>query len=180
MQKPTKSSLLSFILTMSVVILVVLYLVLSLNTYDMLWFLPTFKAEASAITVHCYGEDVEVVQGSEAFKKLNEVINDSISGRKRWDQLTLSDATLEEYLHSPKMMVLEVQYAQPERIHSIYRFYKNFSQLYIPLDARHSKINAVFGMLGDQVEAGSMIIHDNSAIIQAVEDSNLCKNQSIQ
>jgi hypothetical protein len=101
-----------------------LFSVVAMNTRDLLWFMPTFKEVPVGITVHCYGKDAEVKPGEPAFEAVTSAVNDSMSGSKRWDQTSMSDATYEEYKTSPKVMVIELQYDPPAVVHSAIRLFK--------------------------------------------------------
>ena len=180
MQKQKKSSIGSMLLTAIVILAILLYVIFSLNLKDPLWFIPTYNATASEIIIHCYGEDVQVEPGSAAFVSLNDAVNKGISGTKRWDSLSLSTVTYEDYMSNPKMMVLDFRYDKPQMIHSAYRFFKKFDQLLIPLVGRHANYNSVFGRLGEYPEAGSFHLRDNAPILQLVEELQLCKNQNSQ
>ena len=143
--------------TTLVFIIVTFYAVISLNTRDLLWFWPKFENQPDRILVHCYGEDVEITAASQNFDPMSDVINDTLSGEKRWDPLSLSEATYDEYRTSPRMMTLEVYFPEPVRIHTQTAFFSNVDILVIPLDARHSAHNTLFGrtQAGDQT-AGSL------------------------
>jgi hypothetical protein len=157
-----------------ILVAALVYFVISLNTQDMLWFVPTFDGLPRQMIVHCYGNDVEV-KPSSAFETVNEAVNDTLSGRKRWDQLTMSDETYQEYLVSPTMMVLELVYDPATRIHSHYAFYKHVNQIFIPLDGRHASTNAIFGRRGDFILSGSFHVNSIAPILEAVQQNGICQ-----
>lgn len=96
----------------------VIYLIIALNTGDLLWISPFFNADPVAIVVHCYGEDVPIEPSSEGFREINSLVQQTLTGRKRWDPFTMSAVTYEEYQSHPAMMVLELFYGSKIRIHS--------------------------------------------------------------
>jgi hypothetical protein len=116
-----------------------------MSTQDLLWVWPFFSEQSYEIDLHCYGEVVKFKPGSTQFNKLTDLVNDSISGSKNWDGTTLSDDSYSYYQTSDDVMVIELFYAPPVRIHTFYKFYGNVDTIIIPLDGRHSETNALFG-----------------------------------
>lgn len=164
-------------LTTIIVIVIMTYLIISLNTGDLLWFVPNFDGLPTRILVHCYGQDVIINAGDPSYEAVNMAVNSSLSGSKRWDQLSLSDNTQAEYQTSPIMMVMELSYNPPARIHSYYKFYKNIDTLIIPLDGRHASTNTVFGLLQGNIDAGSFHVTTIKPILDALEQEGLCSKQ---
>jgi hypothetical protein len=173
--KPHSPSLLSMLGITLPIIAVMFVLIVAFNTGDLLWFYPVFDEVPVGMTVHCYGETVEVRPGDPAFTVLNTAVNQVISGTKRWDQLSLSDVTYEEYQTSDQMVVLELYYEPPVRIHSAYKFMKNIDTIVIPLVGRHAQSNAIFGRLGEFIAAGSFHFKTMAPIEQAVQAAGLCQ-----
>jgi hypothetical protein len=151
------------------------FLIISFNTGDLLWFLPGFDGIPAGILVNCYGQDVVVNAGDSSFQAVNEAVNSTLSGTKRWDQLSLSDATYAEYQTSPDMMVMELTYDPPVGLHSFYKFFKNVDTMIIPLDGRHAQTNAVFGLLRGNIEAGSLHVPTMQPILDALEREEICQ-----
>lgn len=127
--------------------------------------------------VHCYGHDVVINPGDSSYQVVNEAVNSTLSGSKRWDQLSLSDVTYAEYQTSPNMMVMELSYDPPARIHSFYMFFKNVDTMIIPLDGRHASINTVFGRLRGYNEAGSLHVATSQPILDALEREDICRKE---
>lgn len=153
------------------------FLVISLNTGDLLWFLPTFNGLPAKMVVHCYGQDVEIGAGDPLYQAVNEAVNSALTGSKRWDSLSMSDLTYEEYQTSPSMMVIELRYDPPTRIHSLYKFYKNIDTIVIPLDGRHASTNAVFGQLRGNMIAGSLHVDSMEPIVNTLAEEGICREQ---
>ena len=154
--KPSVAGLLAIV---AVIIVVLAYAAISLNTGDLLWFWPRNDNLPQAIVIDCYSEDVVVNPTSTDFVEITTRVNDVMSGQKRWDPLSLSDITYNEYLSHPKMMTLEVSYPKPVRIHSNTAFFSNVDILLFPLDARHSSKDVVFGRTeAGHPAAGSLFI----------------------
>lgn len=150
-------SILRLLLTIVVFVVITFYAVISLNTRDLLWFWPKFENQPTRILVHCYGEDVEITTASQNFDPLTDIINRTLSGEKRWDPLSLSQVTYDEYRTSTRMLTMEVYYPDAVRFHTQTAYFSNVDILVIPLDARHSTYNTLFGRTqeGDHA-AGSL------------------------
>ena len=151
-----------------------LFLITAMNTGDLLWFWPIFNQVPVGITVHCYGTDVQVKPGQPAFEVVNNAVNTSLSRAKRWDQLSMSDSSYQEYQTSPAVMVVELSYDPPVRIHSQYAFFKAVNKLIIPLDGRHASVNAVFGRTRGFTNAGSFHIKSTAPIVTALQEQGIC------
>jgi len=72
------------------------------------------------------------------------------------------------------MMVLELFYPEPIRIHSNYKFFSNVDQLLIPLDGRHAQTNAIFGLNQGVPTAGSMHIESIASISSYLQNQGIC------
>jgi hypothetical protein len=173
----TTPSLLQVAVIAIVGVALLAFLVISFNTGDLLWFLPTFNGLPANMVVHCYGQDVVIEAGNPSYQAVNEAVNSSLSGSKRWDSLSMSDITYEEYQTSPSVMVIELRYDPPTRIHSIYKFYKNVDTIVIPLDGRHASTNAVFGHLRGYMIAGSLHVDSMEPIVNALAEEGICQIQ---
>ncbi len=97
-----------------------------------------------------------------------------MSGRKRWDSLTMSEATYQEYQTNPQMIVLEFFYPEPVRVHSTYKFYSNVDNLVIPIEGRHSQTNAVFGQANGIPTAGALHIDSTEQFKTYMTNMDLC------
>lgn len=168
-------SILKLSLISLVVLLVVTYLVISLNTNDLLWFDQRFDETAFQIAVHCYGTDVMIEPGSPNFEPLNRLFNQTMSGPKRWDPLSMSEITYQDYQTHPKMMSIQAFYAPPVRVHSNVKFFSNVTTLIIPLDARHSASNAVFGRNQSYPVAGSLHVENTNLLTEYLVAEGLCR-----
>jgi hypothetical protein len=160
---------------MVVLVLVpLIYGIIALNTGDLLWVSPIFNFQPQTITVHCFGEDVYLEAGTEDFVALTQLINQSLTGRKRWDSISISDVTYEEYQSHPKMMVVELTYPKPIRVHSRYKFFSNVDRIIIPLVGRHAQSNAVFGRRFDFPIPGSFHADDMELVKDYLTENDLC------
>ena len=160
---------------MAVIILVpLIYFMIALNTGDLLWLSPVFNYQPQTITVHCFGEDVFLQYDSAEFDSMVDLVNGSLTGRKRWDPLSISDVTYQEYQSHPQMMVVELTYPEPIRVHSRYKFFSNVDRLIIPLVGRHAQSNAIFGRWAQFPAAGSFHVDDLSALKEFLAENELC------
>jgi hypothetical protein len=172
--QPTSPSLLRFFGLAILFIAPVIYLIIALNTGDLLWISPFFNAQPAAIVIHCYGEDIPLQPGSEQFNEINGLVKQTLTGRKRWDPLTLSAVTYEEYQTHPRMMVLELFYNSKIRIHSRYKFFSNVDTLIIPLDGRHAQTNAIFGRTNEYISVGSLHVKNTAPLVEYLSVEGIC------
>lgn len=172
--KPSSPSLLKAGISGVVIFGIIIFAVVALNTGDLQWFSSGFKEVPVDIIVHCYGTDVEVKPGLPAFEAVNNAVNTSLTGSKRWDETTMSDVTYQEYKTSPSVMVIELHYDPPVTIHSQYMFFKSVSWLIIPLDGRHAATNAVFGLESGHTTPGSYHVNSTEPIVTALQEQGVC------
>lgn len=159
-------------------LLLVYYLIVALNTGDLLWFWPVFDARPVQMVIHCYGQDVTLEPGSADFEPLTALLNTQLSGRKRWDSLSMSQETYQAYLTSPKMMVLEVRYGEPVRVHANFKFFKRVDTFLIPLVGRHDYTYPVFGRYRGMSVAGSIHVETTQPLRDYLERHGLCVTPS--
>lgn len=160
---------------MAVLFLVpLIYGIIALNTGDLLWASPVFNFQPQTMVIHCFGENVYLESGSADFEQMTELVNQSMTGRKRWDSLSLSDATYEDYQSHPQMMVVELTYSNPIRVHSRYKFFSNVDRIIIPLVGRHAQSNAVFGRRFDFPIPGSFRVDAMKPIKDYLAENDLC------
>ncbi len=148
--------------------------ILSLSTGDVLWFWPMFNEQPGSITVFCYGETVTLQPGQSQFSELTGAFNQSLSGYKNWDSLSLSDETWADYQSHEEMLVLVFHYAQPVRVHSLYKYFSSVDTLIVPLVGRHAQTNAVFGMADGLPGSGSLHMRDTRPLAQYLADQGIC------
>lgn len=117
---------------------------------------------------------MSIPAGSDHFSSLVEIVNQTLSGRKRWDSLTMSAETYREYQTDPDMMVVELAYPAPIRVHSRYKYFSNVDKIIIPLVGRHAQTNAVFGRRFDLPAAGSFHVKTTAPILEYLVENGLC------
>ena len=153
---------------------ILFFAVTAMNTRDLLWFWPSFEEVPVGIFVHCYGKDIEVQPGQPAFEAVTNAVNTSLTGNKRWDDLSMSDVTYQEYQTSPTMMVIELSYSPPATIHSMQAFFKAVDRLIIPLDGRHAYANAIFGLERGYTKPGYYHVKSTMPIVTALQEQGIC------
>jgi hypothetical protein len=161
-------------LTVVAVLSIAVYSVISIATGDWLWFNQKFSETPNSIVVYCFGETIELEPGSYHFSALADIANEQMSGRKRWDSLSLSDETYQEYQVSPSTKVIEFYYPEPVRVHNTSKFFSSIDTLIIPLEGRHAQSNAVFGQNDGISSGGSLHIESTERFEQYLQNQKLC------
>ncbi len=176
MAEPRSSSpsLLKAVIAGVVIFGAILFFVVAMNTGDLLWFWPIFKEVPIGMTVNCYGKTVQIEPGQPAFEAVNNAVNSSLTGVKRWDQTSMSDVTYEEYKTSSQVVVLMLHYDPPVTVHSQYAFFKAVNWLIIPLVGRHAPTDAVFGIEGGYTDPGSYHVNSTAPIADALQAQGVC------
>jgi hypothetical protein len=162
------------VLTVVTVLSIAVYSVISLATGDWLWFTQKFSETPNSIVVYCFGETIEIEPGSYHFQALTDLANEQMSGRKRWDPLSLSEATYQEYQSSIRTKVIEFYYPEPIRVHNTSKFFSSVDTLIIPLEGRYSQGNAVFGQNNGVSSAGSLHIESTERFEQYLHNQKIC------
>jgi hypothetical protein len=160
--------------TAFIILVAIVYLMMTLNTTDPLWFWTAFEETPSTVKLYCYGDVKTLAPDSQEFSELTAVFNENFSGYKNWDSLTLSEESWADYQVNDQFATLVLEYPAPVRVHSIYKYFSNVDRLIVPLDGRHSQSLAVFGMNGDVPGSGAMHIRTLTPLIDYVSDSGIC------
>lgn len=83
--------------------------------------------------IHCFGQDDYLETGIVVFFAMTDLVKQSLTGRKRWDSLSLSGSTYQDRQSHPQMMVVELTYSEPIRVHSRFNIFSNEDRITIPL-----------------------------------------------
>jgi len=164
----------SLVRTTFFIVVVIVYLMMTLNTSDPLWFWTAFDETPTSIKLYCYGEEKALAPGSQEFTELTSIFNENFSGYKNWDSLTMSEESWADYQVNDQFATLVMAYPQPVRVHSIYKYFSNVHRLIVPLDGRHSQSLAVFGMNGEVPGSGAMHIRTLTPLINYMNTSGVC------
>jgi hypothetical protein len=174
MDKSKSPSLINLGLTALFLIIALVYGIITLSTQDPLWFVSTFEEYPEEIDLYCYGDPIILRPEDQHFPELVRILNQTLSGTKNFDSLTMSTATYEYYQTSPEVVALEVVYTHKVRIHSFYSFFSNLDSIVIPLVGRHSNVNAIFGRSNGLATGGSLHYSTMPDVTAFVQQSGLC------
>jgi hypothetical protein len=167
-------SIRNLVIVVVIVLVLIIYAIISFTTGDWLWFSTSFRETPYAVVLHCRGETLNIDQGSFHFSRLTRIMNESMSGRKRWDSLSMSEETYHDYQSNPQMVVVEFFYREPVRVHSTYTFYSNVDNLVVPLEGRHAQTNAIFGQNDGVPTGGSLHIESKDEFKVYLQNMELC------
>lgn len=168
------ASIFDFLLTIGGAAVFFIYLTLAIYTKDARWFWPFFTAEPSYAVIRCYGNEVTLDGSWPETAEITRLVNEQVSGDKRWDELNLTDETFEYYQTSPLMVVLEMHYAEPQRIHSQSPFFSGFDALIIPLDGRFSEQEILFNLVNSKPAGGSFHVDSFDPLRNYLAEQGLC------
>lgn len=171
------ASVLNFLATIFLAIVAFIYLSLTVYTKDALWFYPGYEGVPAFGVLRCYGVENLIQEDSPHFAAVTALVNEQISGDKRWDELNLTDDTFEYYRSSELMMLLELHYDEPQRIHSFSPFFSNFDTLLIPLDGRHAEKTILFSLVNGKPAGGSFHLETYDPLLSYIEENDLCKRK---
>ena len=167
-------SLTEFFITIVLAFAFFVYLSITIYTKDPLWVWPVYNSQPVSALIRCYGGKVGLEGHSTDLTAIAGMVNEQLSGKKRWDELNLTDQTYEEYQSSPRMMILELFYDSPQRVHSSSPFFSNFDSLLIPLDGRHSDTSIIFALIGGMPGGGSFHVQDFQPVVDYLVQRNIC------
>ena len=125
--------------------------------------------------IHWFGEDVYLETGIVVFFAMTDLVKQSLTGRKRWDSLSLSGSTYQDRQSHPQMMVVELTYSEPILVHSQYKFFSNVNRIIIPLVGRHAQSNSIFGRRNDYPAAGSFHVNNMAPVKEYLTENALCE-----
>jgi hypothetical protein len=171
-----KVSILEFLLTIGFAILALIYLMLTATSHDLLWFWPKFNNVPVQMTIRCYGQERKLEGTSEEAQAITMLVNEQLSGNKRFDTLNLSTPTYDYYQNDPGVMTLKLDYSSPVRIHLPNVYFTNITSLLIPLEGRYANTSIIFGMIYGVPTGGSLHVNSTQPIIDYLTITGLCTN----
>ena len=172
-----QASLFSFVLTIGLVVAGSMYLLKTAYSRDPLWFWPTFESMPSQVMIHCHGNKILLEGSSIEAINIASMVNQQLSGKKQFDPLSLSTATHDYYKTEADVVSLELIYSEPVRVHLPTMYFTNITSLLIPLQGRYADTNIVFGLIDGHPAGGSIHINSNQAMINYLDESELCISQ---
>jgi len=150
------------------------YVLISLDTQDWIWFSNRFAETPNRVIVQCYGKSINLDRGSNHFSALAEILNEIISGQKRYDPLSMSLETYQDYQHSSGMMTIEFFYSAALRLNNEIQAYSGVDHLVIPLEGRHARTDAIFGQNQGIPIAGSLHVESTERLREYLRNENIC------
>jgi len=146
----------------------VYYAIMAANNRDLLWWWPWFEEMPAEVAIYRAGERTVITPDSPEYAPLVEAINESLSRRRGYLNLGLSEPTLQEYM--TEATVIELAYPALVSMHSQYRLVP-FDGLLIPLEGRYSDWYVVFISQEGQYIAGALQLATTDPIRDALMDS---------
>jgi hypothetical protein len=125
--------------------------------------------------VHCFGNTTVFDPGSYHFGALAKIMNETMSGQKRYDPLSMSQETYQDYQQHPGMVAVEFFYPAALRVHSEVKFYSSVDNLVVPLVGRHAQTNAVFGQNKGVPTAGSLHVESTERLKEYLHNQKICQ-----
>jgi hypothetical protein len=168
-------SVLNLVLIVIFIIAIVVYAIISLSTGDWMWFSNRFAETPNGVIVHCFGNSIEFDPGSYHFGALAEIMNETMSGQKRYDPLSMSLETYQDYQQHPGMVTIEFFYPAAIRVHSGYKFFSSVDNLVVPLEGRHAQTKAVFGQNQGVPTAGSLHVDSTERLKEYLRNQKICQ-----
>jgi hypothetical protein len=172
--KAKSASLLEFLITITLAIAFLIYFSIASYTKDFLWFWPVFNSQPVSALIRCYGQEIYLERNPADLKAIADMVNKQLSDQKRWDELNLTDQTLEEYQSSSQMMILELFYDGPQRLHTSSPFFSSFDSLLIPLDGRYADTSIVFALISGKPGGSSYHVQSFQPVADYLAQRKIC------
>jgi hypothetical protein len=169
-----KVSILDFLLTIGLAIVVFIYLMLAAYSRDLLWFWPKFDEMPVLVLVRCQGQEHRLEGTSAEAQVIAWMLNEQLSGNKRFDNLNLSAPTYEYYQTDQGVITLELLYSEPVRIHLPNMYFSNITSLLVPVEGRYANNKIVFGLINGVPAGGSIHVNSTQKIVDYFAKSGLC------
>lgn len=143
------------------------YIMMAVNNGDLLWWWTWFEEMPAEIVIYRAGQRMAITPDSPDYDPLVQAINGSLSQRRGYLTLGLSEPTVEEYM--TEATVIELTYPTFVSMHSQYRLVP-FDGLLIPLAGRHSESHVVFFSREGQYIAGALQLATTDPIKDALAE----------
>ena len=155
-------------------IVAMIYLTTTFGSRDPLWFWSKFDEQPAVIVAHCGGRAMVLQPGNAVFADFVTEFNRLISSTKRWDSLSLSEETENDYATNAAWVMVELKYSPPIRVHSQYPYFTNTDKLIVPLVGRHADSAAVFSKIKAVAESGAFHLPSNETLLRILTDGGVC------
>lgn len=167
-----KSSFISGVMTMAVIVALLVFGVTTLTNNDPLWFWKVFDARAEALTVYWEGDTHVFFPGDPGYEEIMTAFAKGIARPAGFEwEVALSEASINRYREQSKM--LAVSFAEPVQVHTRHPFSKAKTYL-VPLDGTHANWRRVFAFTGIVPRAsGPLDMHPENfeALFNAIEQA---------
>jgi hypothetical protein len=167
-------SLWGFLLTIVLVVAGAVYTLKAAYSRDPLWFWSGFEAMPSQVVIRCHDRTVILGSASPDTGGIAALVNQQLSGRKRFDPMSLSDATFAYYQTDPGVVTLELIYAEPVRVHLPNMYFTNITSFLIPLEGRYADTAILFGLIDGRPAGGALHVETNQPIVDYLAGATLC------
>jgi hypothetical protein len=167
-------SVLNLVLIVIVIIAVADYVFISLDTDDWIWSMNRFAETPNRVIVHCYGKSINLDWGSNHLSTLAEIMNEIMSGQKRYDPLSMSLETYQDYQHSSGMMTIEFFYPAALRVNSGIQTYSSVDNIVVLLEGWHAQTNAILGQNQGVPMARSLHVDSTGRLKEYLRNENIC------
>ena len=148
-------------------VLLAYYLMVSLTSRDLLWFLRGFQDQPTRMVVYQAGQPTEYLPDQTGYDELAAAVIASLAeGFARLSSTGFSEETLQK-AHT-QYVTLEVFFAHPAKIHTWFPTGRTTMMLF-PVTGPHAEPPIV--LLGDQghYRAGAPVLNTNEPILEALE-----------
>lgn len=167
-------SVLNLVLIVIVIIAAVDYVLISLDTQDWIWFSNRFTETPNRVIVHCYGKSIPLDRGSNHFSVLTGIMNEIMSGQKRYDPLSVSLETYQDYQQSSEMVTIEFFYPAVLRVSNGNQTYSSVDNFVVPLEGRHVQAYTIYGQNEGVPMAGSLHVDSTERLKEYLRNQNIC------
>jgi hypothetical protein len=154
-------------LALLVVLVLLVFIVGMLANDDPFWFLPVFDETPRRLVVYQSGCSSILSKGQPNFDELNNAINQTLPHYEGFNStFGISADSLKDYRATER--AVEVFYAQPVTIHTIYRF-GHPDSIFIPLSGYFAESRSIFGGRAGDYWAGALRLKSTEPIRRAAE-----------
>ena len=143
------------------------YVIVSLTSRDLLWFLRRVEHQPSSIIVYHAGQRTELLPGQAGFDELASAVQTSLAqGFARLSNLGFSETSLQDAY--TRYVTLEVLFDQPVEMHTWF-YPGRTTQMLFPITGRHSEMSVV--LLGDEghYRVGAPVLKTTEPIREALK-----------
>ena len=143
------------------------YVIVSLTSRDLLWFLRRVEHQPSRIVVYHAGQRTELLPGQAGFDELASAVQTSLAqGFARLSNLGFSETSLQDAY--TRYVTLEVLFDQPVEMHTWF-YPGRTTQMLFPITGRHSEMSVVLLGDGGHYRPGAPVLKTTEPIREALK-----------